>query len=93
MRVMWSCRYSRCGYNGHAYQLERKLHGWGRGEKNGEEQERERDNREKSASGETCGHFGHFLINTNSLMRVCQPFALPNFAFLGKEGKRHMSFM
>lgn len=31
---LWSC-----GYFGHAYQLERKLHG-GRGEKNGEEQER-----------------------------------------------------
>lgn len=41
--VLWSCRYGREVIYGHAYQLERKLHG-GRGERNGEEQERERDN-------------------------------------------------
>ncbi len=45
---------------GHAYQLERKLHGGGE-EREMARSRRERDNRHKSTSGEYYGHFFHFL--------------------------------
>lgn len=38
----------------------------GRGERNGEEQERERDT--QSMSGEYCGHLFHFPLNKNGIV-------------------------
>lgn len=57
--VLRSCHYGFVRLYGHAYQLERKLHGEGgrrgRGvKKMARKQEREREHRQNSASGKYC---------------------------------------
>lgn len=61
---LWSC-----GYTVMLTSLRESFMG-GRGERNGEERERERDNRQKSTSGEYCGHSFHFSFKQKRLTCV-----------------------